>query len=152
MIGADDVEENDAMIGGADNDVDTTRSPQDVVRQFLCALRRRWPCLCVDLTDNDTSEYWVVLATEIDRLTLPVHGVMHIVRDSEMQAHLDETGGTPMKDGEGPLSLWFRPLDSSGCYRFDLVTPEVTELNEFSRWAVEQLKEAADRDPPCDGR
>jgi hypothetical protein len=140
---AEHEDDDGAMIGGCDNDVDTIRNPTDVARDFVQLISLKWPNAYAVLVNDDTSETQELLTAELLRIELPTRGILSIVRDREMERHLEETGGTPMDDGEGPLTLWFRPLNAQMHYRFDLVTPALPTENAFSKWAVDQLLVAA---------
>jgi hypothetical protein len=72
---------------------------------------------------------------------LPEHGHALIVRDEQMNEHVQNEGSVPMPDGESDLLLLFFPVGNDMHY-LDLVTIDDPLENQFCWWAVEQIWDA----------
>lgn len=132
-------DEESSTIGGFDHNFPRVPHFADVMNRFLMAVRVRWPNAILRIYDEDDNE--VVLRAPQMPTIWPPKGCAIVVRDDQMDRHLEEEGGVPMPDGESSLVLWFFPVDPDTHY-LDLVTVSDPLENEFSWWAVEQLWDA----------
>lgn len=143
---------------GFDNIATGVEDIHTTLRGFLSAALMRWPQATV--VTEPTSEGEPRLLDPELLSAQPAPSRLWIVRDADMQSHVDEFGGCPMPDGDGGLALY---IDSQqdATYALTLVTPEHISHNAFSAWAVEELSKACgrsvqpvqhDHDPSAEGR
>lgn len=125
---------------GYDNDLRVSGRADAVMAEFLRQVARRWPRMRAQLWDKATNESVPLPATGVHP-DYPLSGCISVVRNRRMAAHLRRRGGVPMRDGEGPLLLWFWGDPDGGC-ALDLITPADARTDPFSQWAVAALEAA----------
>jgi hypothetical protein len=132
-------DDSSSTIGGFDHNFPHVERYQDVTNRFFVAVTQRWPNAIFHVYDRDDNE--TILHTRDLPISVPEKGCIIVVRDEQMDEHLEQEGGVPMPDGESSLLLWVSPVAGNHHY-LDLVTVNDPLENAFCWWAVEQLWDA----------
>ncbi len=145
----------------------TSASPTYVFHIVLKAFADRWPSMRIRIDPSDKEFTAPFLPTPDDLKGDLIQ--CFLMRDKEMQKHTDRTGGTAMKDGEGPIQLLhsihvrepllvttkgYPHLDGAQSDFYEamvccptvsmitVVTPDDPRTNSFSAWACDLVMNA----------
>lgn len=132
-------DENSSTIGGFDHNFPNVSRCQDMTNRFFAAISQRWPHAIFHVYDEKDNE--TIARTRDLPIIIPEKGCIVVVRDEQMDEHLEREGGIPMPDGESSLVLWVSPVAQNRHY-LDLVTVNDPIENTFCWWAVEQMWDA----------
>ncbi|GAA3738290.1 hypothetical protein GCM10022225_21560 [Plantactinospora mayteni] len=112
-----------------------------MLRTFIDRLAQRWPALLVTVETGGESETQLRWTLRRERSLPATEGWLYLLRDAEMDAYSDDHAYDPMPDGDGPLSVIYRPDRSSGGTQLTLVSPDDPAGHPFSGWAYDLLAE-----------
>lgn len=114
----------------------------EMLQTFLDRVARRWPGLLTTVETGGESEAQSPWAQRRQHPLPAREGWLYLLRDAEMDAYSDDHAYDPMRDGDGPFSVIYRPADGPGdSTQLTLVSPGDPAGHAFSGWVYELLAE-----------
>lgn len=123
---------------GVDNILETTEDPRAGILRFVHSVGARWPRLIGDVSVAPNLVTWVKFGAQDIPSSIPEKGAVYLLRDVKMQRHSEKKGWVPMRDGEGPLSVFYGKRAAG--WSATLVTPGDPAVDRFSLWAWDEIR------------